>query len=1008
MAVAATGDVLGLLGDCINKLNHNTAQPESFLSLQDAAAADFTSLAKSLYDLNKTQESADRQGGTLAELVVDSFDEEQVWQMLELQNTVVLTHFEEAAEDETLTLIHEEEEEEEEEGDGEEEAAEDDGEEEQEEEEEEETPAKRRRRKAVKRQDEDSEEDSDLDFDVDELEKREKQKKSVVTAARKRLPEEPSEVDDRFFKLSEMESFLDDMDKQEGKEKEDGIDYFQDLPSDNEGETFNLEKPITAKKPKKSSLKSSRNLKYKDFFDPVDGEAPGTGGHHGDSMDEMQEDSEEDVGGEDEDEDEEEEEEDDSEDEEEGQSREGHKKVTFKLSAEEESEGEDITDIFGGKSSSEKEEHKSPFEKRQEKMAEKIRELEKVALSDKPWQLAGEATAQIRPENSILAENVDFDQTSRKAPAITEETTLQLEDIIKQRIKDQVFDDVVRKEKPKEEAFQYKKRLTLDHEKSKLSLAQIYEQEFIKQTQQKTEVEENPAHVEIKKMMDTLFLKLDALSNFHFTPKPAVPEIKVVSNLPSISMEEEKNKAGDVLGDSEKTMTDKKRQRRKMKKVKQVRIKEKERRQRLKDASGTEENKKLSKNQVAEKLKKITKGGKATILKDEGKDKALRSSQAFFSQLQDQVKSQIKDAKGQAAKKKKISAMLGGGFKAERLKVNLRLVINRLKLLEKKKTELAQKARKEIADYLSAGKDERARIRVEHIIREDYLVEAMEILELHCDLLLARFGLIQSMKELDPGLQESVSTLIWAAPRLQSEVAELKIVSDQLCAKYSKEYGKLCRTNQIGTVNDRLMHKLSVEAPPKILVERYLIEIAKNYNVPYEPDAMVRPEAFTGEESDLIDVDGENKPRGGGGGGGGGGFTAPGMGMGMPMPMPMPMPMHMPSAFNYPSKGAEPYGPPVGTYGEQFPMGGGLPPQLPSCPPTYESIDDLPVTPSVPSQAIAAPRGSKQIYDNNALPELPSVPDTLPSGSVGGHTTSSDDIDFDDLSRRFEELKKKT
>jgi len=34
------------------------------------------------------------------------------------------------------------------------------------------------------------------------------------------------------------------------------------------------------------------------------------------------------------------------------------------------------------------------------------------------------------------------------------------------------------------------------------------------------------------------------------------------------------------------------------------------------------------------------------------------------------------------------------------------------------------------------------------------------------------------------------------------------------------------------------MHKLSVEAPPKILVERYLIEIAKNYNVPYEPDAM--------------------------------------------------------------------------------------------------------------------------------------------------------------------------
>ncbi|XP_026867996.2 IST1 homolog isoform X1 [Electrophorus electricus] len=353
--------------------------------------------------------------------------------------------------------------------------------------------------------------------------------------------------------------------------------------------------------------------------------------------------------------------------------------------------------------------------------------------------------------------------------------------------------------------------------------------------------------------------------------------------------------------------------------------------------------------------------------------------------------------------------MLGGGFKAERLRVNLRLVINRLKLLEKKKTELAQKARKEIADYLSAGKDERARIRVEHIIREDYLVEAMEILELYCDLLLARFGLIQSMKELDPGLQEAVSTLIWAAPRLQSEVTELKIVSDQLCAKYSKEYGKLCRTNQIGTVNDRLMHKLSVEAPPKILVERYLIEIAKNYNVPYEPDAMVHPEVCPGEEADLIDVDHDFKKPGGGGGGGGGGFTAPAAAV----PVPMPMPMPMPTAFNYPPpKGAEPFNGPVGTYDGfnnfQPPVRGGQPPQLPSCPPTYESIDELAVKPSDSPKVIAGPGPSSQIYDNNTIPELPSVPDTLPISSLGGNTAASDEIDFDDLSRRFEELKKKT
>ncbi|KAM6177126.1 IST1 homolog isoform 2-T2 [Erethizon dorsatum] len=336
--------------------------------------------------------------------------------------------------------------------------------------------------------------------------------------------------------------------------------------------------------------------------------------------------------------------------------------------------------------------------------------------------------------------------------------------------------------------------------------------------------------------------------------------------------------------------------------------------------------------------------------------------------------------------------MLGSGFKAERLRVNLRLVINRLKLLEKKKTELAQKARKEIADYLAAGKDERARIRVEHIIREDYLVEAMEILELYCDLLLARFGLIQSMKELDSGLAESVSTLIWAAPRLQSEVAELKI----------------------------LMHKLSVEAPPKILVERYLIEIAKNYNVPYEPDSVVMAEAPPGVETDLIDVGftDDVKKGGPGRGGGGGGFTAPVGGPDGTVPMPMPMPMPSPNTpFSYPlPKGPSDFnGLPVGTY-QAFPNI--HPPQIPATPPSYESVDDINADKNVSSAQIVGPgpkpeasaKAPPRPADNYnfVLPELPSVPDTLPTASAGGSTSASEDIDFDDLSRRFEELKKKT
>ena len=225
--------------------------------------------------------------------------------------------------------------------------------------------------------------------------------------------------------------------------------------------------------------------------------------------------------------------------------------------------------------------------------------------------------------------------------------------------------------------------------------------------------------------------------------------------------------------------------------------------------------------------------------------------------------------------------MFSSGPNYNKLKTNLRLSINRLKLLEKKKSEMAMKSRKEIADYLGTGKDERAKIRVEHIIREDYMVEAMEVIEMYCDLLLARFGLIQQMKTLDDGLAEAISSLIWVAPRLQvkeiqrntsyspllqyqnfvsvtlieenyrkkvpfekvnhrlpfqSDVQELKIVCDQLTAKYGKPYAQACKENAVGTVSAKLMHKLSVQAPPKITVEKYLIEIAKYYNVEYQPD----------------------------------------------------------------------------------------------------------------------------------------------------------------------------
>ncbi|XP_015795496.1 IST1 homolog [Tetranychus urticae] len=173
-----------------------------------------------------------------------------------------------------------------------------------------------------------------------------------------------------------------------------------------------------------------------------------------------------------------------------------------------------------------------------------------------------------------------------------------------------------------------------------------------------------------------------------------------------------------------------------------------------------------------------------------------------------------------------------------KLKTNLRLSIQRLRLLGKKKTELTQKSRTEIGSYIFTGKIDRARIRVEHIIREDYLVEAFEMLEMYCDLLLTRFGMIEQMRTVDEGLVEAISSIIWASHKIEG-CPELKVVADLLSKKYGKQFAIAARDNSLGRVNKKLLHRLGVEIPPKVLVEKYLVEISKSMDLAYEPDPTI-------------------------------------------------------------------------------------------------------------------------------------------------------------------------
>ncbi|KAF8938433.1 regulator of Vps4 activity in the MVB pathway-domain-containing protein [Dissophora ornata] len=190
-------------------------------------------------------------------------------------------------------------------------------------------------------------------------------------------------------------------------------------------------------------------------------------------------------------------------------------------------------------------------------------------------------------------------------------------------------------------------------------------------------------------------------------------------------------------------------------------------------------------------------------------------------------------------------------FNPTRAKVQLKLSVNRLQMLQNKKNMLSQQQRKEIARLLEIGKEESARIRVEHIIREDFSSEALEIIELYCELLLARFGLLEQLKNCDPAIIEAVNTIIYAAPR--SEVKELLLVRDQLAAKFGRDFATNAMENKDESVNPRIIQKLKVQTPDPYLVNRYLEEIARAFKVAWTADPEMDHQLIGSMDGEFID-----------------------------------------------------------------------------------------------------------------------------------------------------------
>ncbi|KAL0439786.1 UNVERIFIED_CONTAM: ist1 [Sesamum latifolium] len=189
-------------------------------------------------------------------------------------------------------------------------------------------------------------------------------------------------------------------------------------------------------------------------------------------------------------------------------------------------------------------------------------------------------------------------------------------------------------------------------------------------------------------------------------------------------------------------------------------------------------------------------------------------------------------------------------FNAAKCKTLLKLTIPRIKLLRNRREIQLKQMRKEIAKLLETGQEATARIRVEHIIREEKMMAAQEIVELFCELIAVRLPIIEAQRDCPLDLKEAISSVCFAAPRC-ADLPELLQVQILFAGKYGKEFVSAATElmPECG-VNRQLIELLSIRAPAPDVKLKLLKEIAEEYELDWDPS--VTESALLKPHEDLL------------------------------------------------------------------------------------------------------------------------------------------------------------
>ncbi|XP_050373014.1 uncharacterized protein LOC126790711 isoform X2 [Argentina anserina] len=174
------------------------------------------------------------------------------------------------------------------------------------------------------------------------------------------------------------------------------------------------------------------------------------------------------------------------------------------------------------------------------------------------------------------------------------------------------------------------------------------------------------------------------------------------------------------------------------------------------------------------------------------------------------------------------------GFNSSKCKTAAKMAVARIKLLRNKRQVVVKQMRRDIASLLQKGEDATARIRVEHVIREQNVLSANEFIELFCELIVSRLQIIAKQRDCPADLKEGIASLIFATPRC-SEIPELVALRNIFEKKYGRDFVAAATDLRPDCgVNRILIDKLSVRTPTGEVKLKIMKEIAKEYQVDWD------------------------------------------------------------------------------------------------------------------------------------------------------------------------------